>query len=430
MTDNQLSLQSPPDLPAIEKVLRLLGRGHAAQELESQQLEFKQPAESVKKTLDILADAAVCFANADGGRIVLGVDDKATKRREALVGVSLDYSLEVLRKGIFDRTSPPLTLLAGERVEDGARLVVLDVPPGVAIHSNNAGRATRRLGTECRPFTPAEQREFLIARGQVDWSAESSGLAWEALSKAELERLRRLLRSAGSNELAGLRDRPLLEALRLIASDGLATRAAVLLLGAESDIQQIAPTYGYSYQYRSTPGTEASHRFRGGRSLLSAVEMLIDAISARTTTRPMNVSGGVQLQLADYPPQAVREFLVNALIHRSYETNGSVDVEHSPERLTIMSPGGLVAGVTPANILTHPSTPRHRLLTEASHGASWLSAPDRALTGRTGRCFVPGKSLPRFMTSIFGSPPLSREGVEMMLSCAFSGLFPKSWGGM
>ncbi|MFC0862240.1 ATP-binding protein [Sphaerimonospora cavernae] len=41
-----------------------------------------------------------------------------------------------------------------------------------------------------------------------------------------------------------------------------------------------------------------------------------------------------------------------------------MDIEHSPERLVITSPGGLVAGVTPDNILTHPSTPRNRLLTE------------------------------------------------------------------
>jgi ATP-dependent DNA helicase RecG len=69
--------------------------------------------------------------------------------------------------------------------------------------------------------------------------------------------------------------------------------------------------------------------------------------------------------LTDYPRNAVREVVANALIHRSYEIEGSVDVEHSPERLTVMSPGGLVSGVTPENILTHPSTPRNRLLAEA-----------------------------------------------------------------
>jgi ATP-dependent DNA helicase RecG len=82
--------------------------------------------------------------------------------------------------------------------------------------------------------------------------------------------------------------------------------------------------------------------------------------------RPLNVAGGVQLALTDYPSRAVREVIVNALLHRAYNVPGTVDVEHSPERLTIANPGGLVAGVTPENILTHPSTPRHRLLAEAT----------------------------------------------------------------
>jgi ATP-dependent DNA helicase RecG len=72
----------------------------------------------------------------------------------------------------------------------------------------------------------------------------------------------------------------------------------------------------------------------------------------------------VQLQLYDYPSNAVQELVVNALVHRDYQIEGSVDLEHSLEQLTIGSPGGLVFGVTPENILTHPSTPRNRLLLE------------------------------------------------------------------
>lgn len=66
----------------------------------------------------------------------------------------------------------------------------------------------------------------------------------------------------------------------------------------------------------------------------------------------------------DYPIDAVRELVVNGMIHRSYETHGSVDIEHTGDQLTISSPGGFVAGVSPENILTYPSTPRNRLLTE------------------------------------------------------------------
>ncbi|MEU0480327.1 ATP-binding protein [Streptosporangium sp. NPDC006013] len=111
-------------------------------------------------------------------------------------------------------------------------------------------------------------------------------------------------------------------------------------------------------------GSEATGRMRSGRPLLPAIQSLVDAIDARREIHPLNLNGGVQLQLTDYPDQAVRELIVNAFIHRSYETGGTVDVEHSPERLAIISPGGLVSGVTAQNILTHPSTPRNRLLTE------------------------------------------------------------------
>jgi ATP-dependent DNA helicase RecG len=364
MTPHQLSLQSPPQLPDLDDALPRLGKGVSAEALEGQQLDFKAPARSPKETLKTLADAAVCFANADGGRIVLGVDDKATDRRTALVGVPTDYTAELIRKGVFDRTSPPLTLAVNERLEDGSRLLVIDVPPGVAPHSNSAGLATRRLDKECRPFTPAEQREFLVARGQYDWSAEPSGIDLRRTSKAEMDRLRSLLADAGAEELMRLRDRPLLEALRLVAPDGGLTMAGVLLVATEQMIAETIPSYGYSYQYRPTPGSEATARVRGQKPLLAAVELLTEAVETRAEVQPLNVAGGVQLRLTDYPPHAVRELVVNALIHRSFEAPGTVDIEHAPERLVVTSPGGLVAGVTPANILTHPSTPRHRLLAE------------------------------------------------------------------
>lgn len=365
MTDHQLSLSSSPRLQEVEPLLAQVGRGVTAHDLEGQQLDFKEVGESIKETFRILAEAAVCFANADGGRVVLGVRDKATDRGESLAGVPADYSPELVQRAIFDRTQPPLTLIVNEHAEEGVRLLIVDVPPGVGIYSTSDGRATRRLNKECRPFTPAQQREVLAVRGQYDWSGQSSGIAPRRLSNAEIDRLRNLLAIAGADDLAALRDRPLLEALRLIGTDGLVTNAGVLMLGPERLIREAIPTYGYSYQYRPSPGSEATYRLRGQRGLLSAVETLTEAIGARTEIRPLNVAGGQQLQLADYPANAVRELVVNALIHRSYESNGTVDIEHSPERLTITSPGSLVTGVTPSNILTHPSTPRHRVLLEA-----------------------------------------------------------------
>lgn len=348
----------------LQRILTIVGKRQPASFFESQELDFKEPGRSAKETLAILADAAVCFANADGGTIVLGVNDKATTRPQALVGVD-EYSVDQVRAGIFQRTQPQLTPFVTEVEQDGVTLIVIDVPPGVEPCSNTAGLATRRVGKECRPFTPDQQREMRAARGQIDWSADPCGVQIEDLAPLEFDRMRRLLRDGGDHELANLRDMPLLQALRLVASDGTATNAALILLGSEVDIADRLPAYGYSYQFRPTAGSEAVSRFRGHAPLLAAVESVLDAVERRIELRPLNMAGGVQIELFDYPVRAVRELVVNAFIHRSYQTLGSVDVEHTPERLVVTSPGGLVSGVTPSNILTQPSTPRYRLLTEA-----------------------------------------------------------------
>lgn len=165
----------------------------------------------------------------------------------------------------------------------------------------------------------------MASRGLYDWSAALSGSV--AYSEEEIARLRRLLRAANKPDLAQQKPEAILQDLRLTNRAGELTNAGLLLVGDVDEIERVIPTYGYSY-------------------------------------RPLNLAGGVQLTLQDYPPEAVRELVVNALVHRDYEIDGSVDVEQSPEQLRVVSPGGLVFGVTAGNILSHPSTPRNWLLLE------------------------------------------------------------------
>ena len=250
------------------------------------------------------------------------------------------------------------------RIQHGRRLVIVSVPQAVGTCSNTAGTATRRLGRECLPFTPDQQREVLVARGHIDWSADVADVLATDLAPIEVERLRQLLRRGGRDDVASLDTPRLLADLRLTSTDGRVTHAGALLLAPADLLAERLPTYGYSYQYRPTAGSEATYRTRGRERMLAAIELLIDAVERRSQIEPLNLPGGVQVAVSDYPVDAVRELVINALIHRSYETHGTVDIEHTGDQLTISSPGGFVAGVTPTNIPTDPSTPRNRLLTE------------------------------------------------------------------
>ncbi len=209
------------------------------------------------------------------------------------------------------------------------------------------------------PF-PEQQRQALASRGLHDWSAIASGATTAHIDGEELARVRRPLLASGREDVArGDTDR-LLGDLRLTEDDQL-TWAGLLLLGTTEALGELAPQHGYFYQYRPIPGAESTSRIRGRRPMLAAIDQMLDAVEARRSVHSLNLAGGVQLQLHDYPSPAVRELVVNAVLHRDYETHGSVDIDHPPKRLAISSPGGLVYGVTPT-ILTHPSTPRGRLL--------------------------------------------------------------------
>ena len=335
--------------------------GADAASLEHQTLDFKAPAANLKSTLRTLTDAAVCFANADGGTIVVGVRDHGGP--SSIVGVSPELSNEVVRRGIFDRTRPQLTVRAERERHGEVDLLILTVLAGVVPCATSDGTASRRLDAECRPFTPDQQREWLVSRGQLDWSEQPSGVGLDEVSRLEVERLRDLLQATGRDHLVGLETKRLLADLRLTSGDEL-RNAGLLLVGTEEAIRRAVPTYGYGYQYRPTAGSEATARLRETRALLAGIERVSDVIESRTNVRPLNVAGGLQLTLIDFPPRAVRELVVNAFLHRNYEASGTVEVEHTPEGLDVLSPGGLVAGITADNILTHPSTPRNRLLTE------------------------------------------------------------------
>ncbi len=347
------------DLTAL---LDQIDRGSPADSLESDRIEFKQCDPSVKRTLEILADAVVCLVNAQGGHIILGVADVGGGP-SAVTGVPADYTVDIVARGVFNRTRPPLSVAVDEMLHGSQRVMHLTIPKGVTFYSNAKGTSTRRVGGECRPFPPEEQRQALASRGLYDWSGQPSAGDVADLDPVEMARLRRLLSVAGKSEIARQEDARLLTELRLLI-DGILTWAGLLLLGTGDALARLLPTYGYGYQYRQSPGAESGSRLREARPILAAVEQLIDVIESRRAVHPLNVAGGVQLQLPDYPSPAVRELIVNALVHRDFEVTGTIEVEHSPERLMVSSPGGLVYGVTPENILTHPSTPRNRLLME------------------------------------------------------------------
>jgi ATP-dependent DNA helicase RecG len=345
--------------------LSLIREGARACDLESQTLDFKEQAADLKKTIKDLVAASVCFANAEGGTIVVGVRDKVAGL-SSFAGTTI--SVEQARSRIFEQTKPPLLVDVAELSVDvgeaNVRLLQLTVPLSPEVHCDSQARFTMRVGTDCLPMDPSQQVAARERKGRVDWSAQIGEHLASDVPLAAVELARDRLRNLPDprSELAQLSVPDLLRALGLLTADGRLLRAAEVLF-MPVDANEPARVL---YQYRQTPGGEPIAVERLSGPLVSVLARVMELVQARRTLTPVNLPTGQQIQVEDFPELAVREALANGLFHRDYHVNDIVTVEHSPEVFAVSSPGPLVSGVTPENILTHPSLPRNARLSHAA----------------------------------------------------------------
>jgi ATP-dependent DNA helicase RecG len=355
------------ELEVVTDALDLIAKGtRSASSLESQRLDFKTDKPSERETFQDLAEAAVCFANASGGLIVVGVAD-ATVGADAFVGTKL--VADRLRARVHALTEPSIVVSVDEIERGGVRILVIAVPEGLDVHSTSKGLVTKRWNDECLPMRPVDISRLDDERRGSDWTSQSSGRPVVDVDPDAMLRVRSFLRNAPDETRRALgraSQEDVLAGLRVVHADGSLTRSGDILLcqGAAEVADDILV-----YQYRHTPGAEAAAARRWGTPMITAYAEALDFFSARIGTTPVNTAGGQQLQIEDYPVAAVREAVANALLHGDYRERRPVQIEHSPDSLVIRSAGPLVAGITPDNILTAGSRARFPLLTGAARTA-------------------------------------------------------------
>lgn len=199
-----------------------------------------------------------------------------------------------------------------------------------------------------------------LHRSGVDWSALPSGHTFDDVRLSALEIARRYLDELGdsqADDLSNATDRDLLRRLNVVDGKGILTNAGLLLfVGTPSD--------GIDYIRRDVPSGDSLIRVRSNRALIEQIRDVEQAI--RSSNRLTHVRRGfVHLQLAALPPVAAREAIVNGVVHRDWLSPNPTTVEHVGDTLVVVSPGGFIGGISPANIITHPAVARYRSLAEA-----------------------------------------------------------------
>lgn len=335
--------------------------------VESLTVEFKSDRKRLPDTE--LVEALVCLANTEGGTLWLGVEDDGQA-----TGLHADHALLAGLAGLVAaRTSPSLQVDVQAVDIQGVRVACISVPKAQGEVATTAGLSLRRRikhdGTpECVPMLPHERISRASSFGLVDVSAQPvAGSTLADFDPLERERLRQAVQHYGGDRvLLELDDEALDGALGLTMrlSDGsrVPTLTGLLLVGRESVLQQRVATHELAFQVLA----QQAVRFNEFRRfpLLKALDWL------ETNFRPYNPEQELQVGLFRVPVPLVdmaafREAVANALIHRDYHRMGAVHVRLEDEALVISNPGGLVDGVTLANLLVTEPRPRNRALADA-----------------------------------------------------------------
>jgi ATP-dependent DNA helicase RecG len=348
----------------VDALLAQLRAGKVADDLEGETVELK-PFPSQRDVLaDRLREYAVCFANSQGGSLILGIKDKVAGAA-AIQGCG-GYDLDEMKRMVYDGTKPPILVEIEEVSAPEGVLLVVHVPRSPAIHATSTGRRLRRVGKDCQVVFPDQDITLEVEKGGDYSSKFVRGVESDALDPVEIARLRNwLTRFRPGSELSQLRDEDLLAALELTREyEGRhrPTVTGLLLVGKEAAIRAELPQSEVQFwRFNNESDPEQTVQLR--RGLLAVLDRIAELIQPYNTV--VTVKDGLfELPVPNWPDEVVREGLLNAVTHRSYVDTEGINVRLYRGRLEIGSPGGFIGGVRPDNILTHEPKRRNRLLAE------------------------------------------------------------------
>ena len=369
-----------------------------ADELEGQDIEFKEIRGSRSETLDMFVEMAVCMANGGGGDVIFGVHDKRIGRAQSITGVQLDLDLNVIKKNVYDRTDPKLTPhLQDLFVQEGTgRIIVMQILSGLPPYTDSKGSAKIRVGKACEPLTGSLRRSITLETGESDWTAVEINEPWRNLvSSSALQVVRTIAHAEKAPEdLLRLSDEDLLRSLSLL-KNGHLTRAGLLIAGSREALKEKIPHHSWTFLKMSSSEVDYSNRIDDRNSIPEAVERLNEIImndNPLTTFR----QGFFDFEYRKWPVIALREAIMNAFCHRDFRIPGGILTKQFGARLSISSPGGFIGGVSTSNILHHAPVSRNLLLVEALTQLRLVNRSNLGIERMYRSLLVEGKEPPVF----------------------------------
>lgn len=323
---------------------------------ETSKFDRKSLRQVMGKTADWdeLAQDCVCFANGNGGSILIGIEDGDD---QPPAGQTIPETLgEQIQKKVAERTVNVQTLFNLRSGPNGGQFLEVVVLRSPNVASTTNGRFFLRVADTCIPVVGDDILRLANERSGRPWEAMDSGIAMGAASSKEVSVLLGRLRASErvKSSVKDKSDRELLfhYGLALEESSTL-SRLGALLVGGAAGRRAIGTAPIVQAISRDEEGVKVN-KWNWDDYTLTPID-LVDAIWKEIPDFRESyeiAEGLLRRQIPAYDESVIRELLVNALVHRPYTQQGDIFLNFFPDRLAVVNPGRLPIGVTPGNILS------------------------------------------------------------------------------
>ena len=313
------------------------------------------------------------FANAQGGVLYIGIDEK---KRE-VVGVEDPQRLleDVPNKVIASMGIAP-KFSVEER--EGKSVVAIEVAPAsypVSYH----GEFHVRVGATKQLLVGPALTQFLLDRTGRKWDGVPlDGVAVEDLDRESFAIFRRRALETGRMAEADLNvpNKLLLEKLKLMVG-GRLTRAAVLLFHPDPE-KWVPSCYSKIGKFANDADLLFNDEIHG--SLLVQAEKLVELLYFKYLIAPISYRDQTRIESYPYSKDAVRELVRNALMHQDFVNCQPVQLSVHPDRLYLGNAGGLPKGWKVRSLFRkHASEARNELIAGALYRGGFVETWGRGI---------------------------------------------------
>ena len=305
---------------------------------ESETLEFKKSTAQLEKALK-----SICaFLNHKGGIIYFGIDKDGKVMGQSISDNTIRSISQKIRQRIKPEITPEIRVLEIE----GKKVIEVKAKEGNNKPYYLSGIAYKRVGTENPVIPPEELERVILEKRKRYWD---SGICEGAgLEDIDEEKVKWFLRKAKYERNFDVEpETPVeeaLERLELMKNEKI-TNAAVLLFG-KSTQKFFLQAETRCARFKGTKPLEFTDMKVFHGSIIDQVEKSLSFVLDHISMRVYITGKPEREEKYEYPPDAIREAIINAICHRDYEMQSNVQIRIFDDRIEVWGCGPLPEPLT------------------------------------------------------------------------------------